>query len=297
MHFTYKPELDASQLKQGDVIRKTDDVLTLLEHYYPYWVENQDYTHLMVLTQTCDLVRREGQPCKAPCISVSAVKPLKAVLALQARRYRHTEFERLGRVCPIGDQDDFVRFLAKLMNNNQGDYFYLHEEPGPRDEEKRCLLPCSCAFLRISVAVRREHYDKLLAGKILELTESFQAKLGWLVGTIYSRVGTGDWVPNACTQDEFDAMLRGLADETCHWLESPSIERLKKEWEKRGKAPDEAEQMVLDKKAEAGRQWTRKQRIVESVISALVREGVIQTRQINSVRQVLFQAEEIRRLH
>jgi len=295
MHFTYEPKPSDSQLMQGDVIRKTDEICALLEQYYPYWAKNQDYTHLMVITQTCDLVRRDQKPCKATCINVAAVKPLETVLMLQTQRYRHTDFERFGRVCPIDEREEFLRFLEKLMNNNQSDYFYLHEEPGPRDEPERCLFPDSCAFLRISVAVRREHYHRLLEGKILELRESFQAKLGLLVGTIYSRVGTEDWVPNACTEDEFREILERTADEASHWLEGPSIRRLARAWSKEGKDPAEAERTVLNERAKHN-QLTRKQGIVESVIEALLQERLIEGNRVNSVRQVLFRADQIRKL-
>jgi endonuclease III-like uncharacterized protein len=41
----------------------------------------------------------------------------------------------------------------------------------------------------------------------LELNENFQAKLGWLVGNLYSRVGTVDWVPNNIDQPAFNKMV------------------------------------------------------------------------------------------
>jgi hypothetical protein len=43
------------------------------------------------------------------------------------------------------------------------------------------------------VALKALHYDKLLAAKIAQLKEPFQAKLGSLIGTMYSRVGTTEW--------------------------------------------------------------------------------------------------------
>ncbi len=51
----------------------------------------------------------------------------------------------------------------------------------------------NCAFLALSVALKIEHYDLCLAAKIAQLTGEFQAKLGWLVGNLYSRVGTKEW--------------------------------------------------------------------------------------------------------
>ena len=50
------------------------------------------------------------------------------------------------------------------------------------------------AYLKVSIALKsNEHYDKCLNAKKIELTDEFKAKLGWLVGNMYSRVGTADW--------------------------------------------------------------------------------------------------------
>jgi len=289
MHFTYSDKPDKSQLKQGDVIDMTDGIRALLDQYYPYWVGNEDYTHLMVMSQTCDLLRRDGRCCRTPYISVAAVKPVEKVLMLQVQRYRHTDFEEAAGVCALEKREDFLKFLERLKNNNEGDYFYLH-----RDIESR-FLHDSCAFLRISVALQREHYDKLCDGKVLELLGDFQAKLGWLVGTIYSRVGTGDWVPNECTEDEFTEMLGRIADGTTHWLESVRITRLRKEWRRRGALPREAQEAVL-KAIESRKPLPLKQRVVESAVDALLSHSFIRPTQANAARQALFAADEIRNL-
>ena len=51
-------------------------------------------------------------------------------------------------------------------------------------------------FLQLSVALKVEHYDLCLDAKIAELKEPFQAKLGYRVGHMYSRVGTAEWSDN-----------------------------------------------------------------------------------------------------
>lgn len=289
MHFTYAEQPDVTQLKQGDVVAKTDAIAALLDEHYPYWVQNEDYTHLMVLTQTCDLIRRDGKPCRAQHISVAAVKPVEKAICLQVERYQRGDFARHGNVCPLGKRDDFIRFLQRLMNNNEGDYFYLHRDVGAGFPQS------SCAFLRISVAFQTQHYDRLCEGKLLELTESFQAKLGWLVGTIYSRVGTGDWVPHGCTAKVFESMLSGIADEACQWLEAPRIKKLSRAWKKDGASPDEAERLVRAE-IDAQRPLTRKQRVVESVLEELIAQGIVEQEKATSVRKALYQADEVKNL-
>ena len=47
-------------------------------------------------------------------------------------------------------------------------------------------------FLALSVALRISHYDACIGAKVAQLDDVFQAKVGWLTGNLYSRVGTPD---------------------------------------------------------------------------------------------------------
>lgn len=57
IHFTYKNEADMLSLCQGDVLEKTDALMGILEEVHPYFLKDE-YKYFMVLTQSCDLVRR-----------------------------------------------------------------------------------------------------------------------------------------------------------------------------------------------------------------------------------------------
>lgn len=72
VHFTYKSKPDMSSLCQGDILKLTDDLKKVLGDVHPYF-QNEQYKYFMVLTQSCDLVRRKGQPCKTPYITLAAV--------------------------------------------------------------------------------------------------------------------------------------------------------------------------------------------------------------------------------
>ncbi|MCB0218345.1 MAG: hypothetical protein KDH09_01505, partial [Chrysiogenetes bacterium] len=63
-----------------------------------------------------------------------------------------------------------------------------------------------------------EHYEKCLERRKLSLNDVFQAKLGWLVGNIYSRVGTEDWVPAHKSSDEFNEMIQDTLDSQFRWV-------------------------------------------------------------------------------
>ncbi len=77
--------------------------------------------------------------------------------------------------------------LVNLMDNNKPGYFYLHT-----DQLLGITEPC-CAFLQLAVSLRLQHYKACLDAKIAQLDAQFQAKLGWLIGNMYSRVATTEW--------------------------------------------------------------------------------------------------------
>jgi hypothetical protein len=104
----------------------------------------------MVLTQTCDLVRRDGETCSAPYISVAAVRPIKNVLRMEAAKLQDTKL----RGTSIGNmtRQRLAMFLESLMDNNKPGFFYLHTDLTLGISE-----PC-CAFLRLSVSLHAQHY-------------------------------------------------------------------------------------------------------------------------------------------
>ena len=47
----------------------------------------------------------------------------------------------------------------------------------------------------------------------------FQAKLGWLTGNLYSRVGTEDWAPDNVSDAQFAEMVDDLLKRQCVWVD------------------------------------------------------------------------------
>lgn len=184
-HFVYD-EPDSRQLCQGDVLQRTPDLVRLLNKYFPYYGAHQRYVHFMVLTQSCDLVRRDGKTCPASYITVAAIRPIADILLAEADRI---QVERLKgtRVLGTKARDKLTMFLESLMDNNKAGFFYLHTDVNVGISE-----PC-CAVLQLAVSLRAEHYETCLAAKSAQLKEPFQAKLGWLLGSMYSRVATTEW--------------------------------------------------------------------------------------------------------
>jgi hypothetical protein len=215
-HFTYCLPQNPD-LQQGDILSKTPEILKIIGEVHPHYLKD-DYINFIVLTQTCDLVRRIPNQCNARYITLAAVRPLNLAIEREINKYQ-TEFEKLAMVCSNEEKFKVINFIERLLNNNDPEYFYLHEAP------QFSLFESSCAFLRLSIAIKSDlHYDACLGSRILSLDEVFQAKLGWLVGNIYSRVGTEDWVPNHLSKTEFIKKAKRLANEVCIWIEE---ERLK----------------------------------------------------------------------
>lgn len=276
-HFTYKEPPFASDLMQGDVIRRTPKFEAILKEVHPHYFERTDNKYFIVITQDCDLVRRNGKTCESRYISIAAVRPLSLVVRRQLERYIQKDFTSVP-VCNQEDQGRFRNFLERLLNNNEGNHFFLRAEPS-RDFPEDC-----CAFLALSIAIRSNlHYHSLLDARILELKDSFRAKLGWLVGQMYARVGTEDW-PSL----EMNQAIEEILNSSSIWVEKRKLRDLKKlvrDWETRNPGETLDENVVAALVEQVPR---RKETVVRQAIEILCDKGVLavehKTRATNLVR-------------
>ncbi len=85
LHWTYHDNVDAPDLQQGDLLKRTAELEGLLRSYYPLYAAKEENRHFLVLTQTCDLVRRENNRCATRYIAIAPVRPLQ--VALQRKLY------------------------------------------------------------------------------------------------------------------------------------------------------------------------------------------------------------------
>lgn len=189
MHFTYiEPNL--KELKQGDILKKTPELLALIKEVHPHYARD-DYLYFQVLTQTCDLVCRDGE-CKSRYITLAAVRKMDLVIQRAIEKFSDKTVFLDKLVCSTRHKRSLTDLFNKLLNNNDTNHFYLKSAP-----EYGLVMDC-CTQLHLSISVRSyQHFDVCLGAKILELSENFRAKLGWLVGNLYSRIGTEDYVPGA----------------------------------------------------------------------------------------------------
>ena len=187
MEFIFKDvtALDTKALNQGDVIARSDEVVDRIRQAHQYYADTPEYSHFVVLTQSCDLVKRRDE-FKAPYITIAAAKPFKNTI----QEFLDGKAKRLDDANFYFHTSAVIRkvkqLLERYIHNTEPEHFFLPKSGHPN------LPDDLVVFLRLTIALRKEHYDTLASAKIAELADVFQAKLGWLKGNIYSRVATPD---------------------------------------------------------------------------------------------------------
>jgi hypothetical protein len=241
-HYVYD-DPDKTQLAQGDVLERTPALVALLNQYHPHYANHPDYRFFAVLTQSCDLVRREDKPPKTPYIAIAAARTLEETLIREAARFQE-DWQRETKVIGTKARSTLLTFLQRVFDNNEPGYFYLHV-----DQELGIHRAC-CVVLALAVTLRAQHYDTLLEAKRAQLKDTFQAKLGWLIGNMYSRVGTTEWdneYPDNLLKDATKAVLDG----TLHSVKDEQIKEglaeLRQTRELAAKSPQEIFEHIRQK--------------------------------------------------
>lgn len=219
MHWTYTKPESGSDLEQGDFLAPTDELKEILQEAHPYFSAAK-YIGFVVTTQTCDLVRRGDKSPKAHYINIAAIRSLKDT----APQIYNTIVQSVNDgIFRQSDKESINQFLRRLFNQNEQalGLFYFHD-----DADLEIGDP-SVAFLRVTIALREEHYAELVNARRGGLNPAFQAKLGWLVGNLYSRAATPDWLEKK-GQEELDALIQRFSNETIKgkgpvWLDDTLI--------------------------------------------------------------------------
>jgi len=198
-HWTYVEVAADADLMQGDILVPTDALREIFTEVHPHFI-NSKYIGFLVTTQSCDLVRRGGA-CSTRYINIAVVRELDDVL-----------HDFLSHVCkPVAAQvylheqkAEAHRLLQRLFNQNEQalGLFYLH-----KDADAGIAVP-AVALLRVGVTLRSTHYDALVRAREGRLAPEFTAKLGWLVGNLYSRVGTPDWSEPKEREKELQTLIK-----------------------------------------------------------------------------------------
>lgn len=214
--FIFEPaeKISRGELLQGDLLHRTPELRDAIGQAHSYYATSPDYSHFLVLTQSCDLVRRKGS-CKSRYVTICAVRPL--ALAVERELARYTVPVK-GCPIPVGNLADNVlarQFLERVVNNTVDGMFFIPK--GSAVTVDRHL----CAFLPLSVALRADHYDILLKAKVAQTKEIFAAKVGSLASNLYSRIATPDLHERndpAAVKEYMKAFFQDLGYASVTWL-------------------------------------------------------------------------------
>lgn len=217
-HWTYRAVRPDEDLQQGDILRPTQELSQVFGQVHPHFTDPK-YLSFLVLTQSCDLVRRNGR-CSTRYISVAVVRSLAEVL-----------IRLLDTVCPPIQPGVYSerhrpkaeQLLERVFNQNEGrlGLFYLFPDADVGLGED------AVAFLRVSVTFRADHYPLMVQARTGRLAGPFESKLGWLIGNLYSRVATPDWEPSEL-RTRTEAYLGESAEQGVHWVPEERLRQLRK---------------------------------------------------------------------
>lgn len=202
-HWTYEDFHPDRDLLQGDILEPTEDLRSVFRCVHPHFLDPK-YTAFLLITQSCDLAVRKGK-CNTRYLNIAVIRPIEAVL-----------HDLLGHVCqPVVDgiylqetKGEARRLLGRLFNQNEQalGLFYLHP-----DLKAGIAIP-SVSLLRVTVTLRVDHYDIVRNARRGRLCPEFRSKLGWLVGNLYSRVGTQDWHEPSKRSKELEQLVSQYLD-------------------------------------------------------------------------------------
>lgn len=175
---------------QGDILSPSPELKGLFKSENV--IHDPRYMAYIVTTQNCDLVPRNNDKCDAEHINLSAVMSLQTFLPslLDIVCQRVCEKGLDGAYIKKG-KEDAKNWIRRIINQNAWKYglFYLHNDVGAGIDEPAVALLRVCT----TVILTKKNYKLLKKAREGRLDDLFQAKLGWTVGNLYSRIGTPDW--------------------------------------------------------------------------------------------------------
>lgn len=234
---------DKEDLQQGDIIENNEEIRTIIKQFYPL-ISDSEYSTFIVITQSCDLVRRDNKPCKSKYVNLAPIQPLENVfLSLFDRVYGH--FKITDRLYSSKGKSKAAELIESICNQNAwalGIFFLQANTDVKIPEDSVALLP-------VSFAVSSDLcYDKLVKHRSGRLNIAFQSRLGWLVGNLYSRVAAPDF-PKSNREEVQRDLLDKKSENLPRWIDKKQLKILGQEPNNLRKDQIEALLLQYDPKA------------------------------------------------
>jgi hypothetical protein len=190
----YREPPNNDLLGQGDILNP-ESLRSILKGHQDYFADQPYFRRYMVLTQTCDLVRKREM---ADFIFLAVIRKLDDVFGR-----RHVEDG------PAQNRTfDLLRELYNHQPNKRG-LFYLPENARYGIEEE------SVADLRVMFSVHKAIYPRLLRARCGAITDIYAAQLGQIAGHMFNRIAIPEWdeiSPEVKLQDRVKIVRQSIID-------------------------------------------------------------------------------------
>jgi len=175
-----------------------------MNEVHPHFLDDK-YVGFLVATQSCDLVLRKGTS-KAPYVNLAVIRPLNNVVH---KLIAQVSTPIKPKVFLKSEKGRIKDLLVRIFNQNEQalGVFFLHEDADSGIAEPSVVL------LRVTVAVKSEHYALLQKARVGRLNDEFRAKLGWLLGNLYARPATRDWSEREGGRLQLEGLVSNYLDE------------------------------------------------------------------------------------
>jgi len=208
--FIFRSEFDPSDdLEQGDIIRRGPEIVEMLDEPHGYYAKAQDYSHFLVLTQSCDLVKY-GKGIKSNYITIAALRPFSKFVEKVTGKNDCSRDGVPVRLLQAESKILIKQKIEQLLHYDLPGYFFV-----PAGSVRSIDVPL-VAFLQLAVSIKPEHYERCKSDRVGKLQNVFSAKLGWLTGNQYSRVATPD-IDNSNERGSTLELLKSLFD---HYIDN-----------------------------------------------------------------------------
>lgn len=175
----YASKLQTEALSQGDIIFLNDQLKTVfLEHFKVEF----DPEFLMVLSQSCDLVKRGNRAPKINHIILSLVRPFRNYIKHVVKDLSPVKIGNDVTLIKDNDFDSLRQKVFDLINNANAKTNLFLPEQEPFEEHMVAV------FNTVYPLRFREQYDLLLENRVLSLNNDYKAKVGDIFSTLFDRV-------------------------------------------------------------------------------------------------------------
>ncbi|WP_313807284.1 hypothetical protein [Sphingobium sp.] len=275
-------EFSAAELRQGDILRRTEELSERLAEAHGYYATAPGYDYFMVLTPTCEMVLRDGR-CSTRYLTIAAVRPLEILIDRQLGNYTKS-MKAPGTFCRSDRRQVAEQFLMRILHNTEPGYFFLPGELFPGGEQ-----PDRAAFLRLSVALRATHYDACANAKVLQLADSFSAKVGSLAANLYGQVAT------PAIEEQVDVNFKEIIGQfieksldrpSIHWLSAPGLKHVNTAIKEAKQRLDVAE-LTLEQTQEVVKATPNDQALLANRIQSLLSTKGVEAAKVEELRNLI----------